>query len=59
MQRFVAEQNIEHFKASLASETDEGRRAMLKRLLAEEVVKLAAENAKLPDDATDDPEDGR
>jgi hypothetical protein len=45
VQKFIAEQNIQHFKASLARETDEGRRALLRRLLAEEEVKLAEQRA--------------
>jgi hypothetical protein len=43
VQKFLAEQNILHFKASLARETDAARRVMLKRLLAEEEAKLADE----------------
>jgi len=52
VQRFIAEQNIQHFKAALARETDEGRRFLLERLLAEEKAKLA----KLAPGSTPDPE---
>jgi len=40
--RTVAHLNIEHYRRLLASETDERKRATLKRLLAEEEAKLAA-----------------
>jgi hypothetical protein len=42
MQEFVARLNIEHFLRKLAGETDEAKRDMLRRLLAEEKAKLAA-----------------
>ncbi len=42
MDKFVARQNIEHYRHKLASETDEERRQMLLRLLADEEAKLAA-----------------
>ncbi len=38
----IAKTNIEHFKKLLESETDEAKRAVLQRLLAEEEQKLAA-----------------
>ncbi|HWP27674.1 MAG TPA: hypothetical protein VNL39_15190 [Xanthobacteraceae bacterium] len=41
MQRIVALLNIEHFRKRLAEETDEARRQMLQKLLAEEETKLA------------------
>ena len=44
MQRFVAEQNIERFKALLAAEADEDRREFLARLIAEEAAKLPDPN---------------
>ena len=40
MDRTVASLNIEHYKRLLATETDESRRKMLLRLLAEEEKKL-------------------
>jgi hypothetical protein len=42
MDKTVARLNIEHFRKRLATETDETRRQMLLRLLAEEEAKLAA-----------------
>lgn len=41
MDRSIARLNIEHFRRLLANETDETRRQMLLRLLAEEEAKLA------------------
>ena len=41
LDRTVASLNIEHYKRLLATETDESRRKMLLRLLAEEEKKLA------------------
>jgi hypothetical protein len=41
MQKFVAEQNIHHFKALLAGEADGPRREVLLRMIAEEEAKLA------------------
>jgi hypothetical protein len=41
MDRFVVRANIDHFRKQLADETDETKRAMLVRLLAEEEAKLA------------------
>lgn len=41
MDRTVARYNIEHYRRLLANETDETRRQMLLRLLAEEEAKLA------------------
>lgn len=40
MDRTVARYNIEHYRRLLAEETDEMRRQMLLRLLAEEEAKL-------------------
>jgi hypothetical protein len=40
MQRFVARQNIEHFKDLLSRETDKDRRTLLERMIAEEEAKL-------------------
>ncbi len=42
MDRFVARQNIEHYRRQLACEEDETKRQMLLRLLADEEAKLAA-----------------
>jgi hypothetical protein len=42
MDRTVARLNIAHFERLLATETDEQRRALLKKLLAEERAKLSA-----------------
>lgn len=41
MNRSVAHLNIEHYKRLLAQETDEMRRQLLLRLLAEEEAKIA------------------
>jgi len=41
MDRTVARLNIEHYRRLLARETDETRRQLLQRLLAEEEAKLA------------------
>ncbi len=46
MDKAVARLNIEHYRRKLAEETDETKRQMLIRLLAEEEAKLAALNAK-------------
>ena len=40
----IAQLNIEHFRKKLATEQDAEKRATLRRLLAEEEVKLAALN---------------
>jgi len=40
--KFVARANIDHFRKQLAEETDEAKRRVLLRLLAEEEAKLAA-----------------
>ncbi len=40
MDRAVARLNIEHFRRLLAKETDESRRQILLRLLAEEEAKI-------------------
>ena len=42
MDKFVARENIEHYRARLAEEKDAERRKMLLRLLSEEEAKLAA-----------------
>lgn len=42
MQKFIAEQNIAHFRRLIAEESDKERLAMLRCLLAEEKAKLAA-----------------
>ena len=42
MDKFVARQNIEHYREKLATETNEERRQILLRLLADEEAKLAA-----------------
>jgi hypothetical protein len=42
--KFVAKANIEHFRQKLAIETDEAKRQLLARLLAEEEEKLATLN---------------
>ena len=42
MDRTVARLNIEHFRQLLARETDETKRQMILRLLAEEEAKLKA-----------------
>ena len=42
MDRTIAHLNIERYRRMLAEETDESRRRMLQRLLAEEEAKLAA-----------------
>jgi hypothetical protein len=41
MQRFVAEQNIQRFKAMLARETSEDQRALLQRMIEVEQARLA------------------
>ncbi len=46
MDRTVAHLNIEHYKRLLATETNEDKRKMLKKLLAEEEAKLAAAHTK-------------
>jgi hypothetical protein len=42
MDRTVARLNIEHYRRLLATETDESKRKMLQKLLAEEQAKLTA-----------------
>ena len=42
MDRTVARFNIEHYRKLLANETDETRRHLIARLLAEEEAKLAS-----------------
>jgi hypothetical protein len=41
MDRFVARQNIEHYRVALAKEADESKRSLLLRLIAEEEERLA------------------
>ena len=41
MDRTVAHLNVEHYRRLLEKETDEARRQMLMRLLAEEEAKIA------------------
>ncbi len=45
----IANANIEHFKKLLETETDAAKRDVLKRLLAEEELKLAAALKSLND----------
>ena len=45
MQRFVARQNIQHFKDMLAAETDPARRVLLEGMIAEEEAKLSSGGA--------------
>lgn len=40
MDRTVARLNVEHFRRLLAEETDDSRRQLLQRLLAEEEAKI-------------------
>jgi hypothetical protein len=40
MDKFVAKANIEHYRRLLAKESDEAKRQLLARLLAEEEAKL-------------------
>jgi hypothetical protein len=51
--RTVARLNIEHFRRLLATETDQQRRQLLQKLLAEEEAKIAenrpAELRRVPD----------
>jgi hypothetical protein len=42
MQKFVAEQNIQHFRERLARETDPHQRELLQRMIDEEEAKLQA-----------------
>lgn len=42
MKRTVLRFNIEHYRALLAEEKDEGKRETIRRLLAEQETKLAA-----------------
>ena len=42
MDKFVARENIAHYRAALAEEKDEKKRKTLLRLLSEEEAKLAA-----------------
>ncbi len=46
MQRFVARQNIQHFKERLAGESDPARRSLIERMIAEEEAKLALPGSK-------------
>ena len=45
MQKFVAKQNIQRFRDMLAAETNDARRELLQRMIAEEEAKLQAEQA--------------
>jgi hypothetical protein len=45
MDRTVAHLNIEHYRRLLAAETDESKRKLLQKLLAEEEAKLAQAQA--------------
>lgn len=51
--RTVARFNIEHFRRLLATESDEQRRQLLQRLLAEEEAKLADHRPAVLTRATD------
>jgi hypothetical protein len=51
MDKFVAKANVEHYRRKLVQETDETKRQVLARLLAEEEAKLAS--------LTDDPQKKR
>jgi hypothetical protein len=42
LDKFVARLNIEHLQRKMADETDDAKRQLLARLLAEEEAKLAA-----------------
>lgn len=55
MQRFVARHNVQHFRELLAKETDPKQRAMLDKLLGEELAKLAAEASDGPEAGADAP----
>jgi hypothetical protein len=46
--RSVAQLNIAHYRRLLAEETDESRRQLLLRLLAEEEAKVPARKASKP-----------
>jgi hypothetical protein len=48
MDMFIARLNIEHFRKQLAEETDETKRQLLLRLLAEEEAKFAGLTAEQP-----------
>jgi len=54
MDRFVARQNIEHYRDMLVNEPDEHKRTVLARLLAEEEAKLAAANEAHKQDCVGD-----
>ena len=43
MQKFVASQNIHHFRELLARETDPRQRELLQRMIQEEEAKLEAQ----------------
>jgi len=43
MDRTVARLNVEHYRRLLAAETDEQKRRVLRKLLAEEEAKLAGD----------------
>jgi hypothetical protein len=46
MDRFVARLNIEHLRDALATETNQAKRKMLERLLAEQEEELKAANKR-------------
>jgi len=53
MQRFVARQNIQHFKDMLAAERDPARRVLLEAMIAEEEAKLLSDqDSKAPEPDT-------
>lgn len=47
MQRFVATQNIQHFKEMLGREADPDRRALLEGMIAEEEAKLVVPDGRM------------
>jgi hypothetical protein len=46
MRKFVARQNIDHYRQMLAVETDQEKRRLIEQLLAEEEAELAAAKEK-------------
>jgi hypothetical protein len=57
VQRKIGRLNVEHFRKLLATETDENKRQMLLRLLAEEEAKLKAVTTPPRDNVTTPPRD--
>ena len=55
--RAIAQLNIEHFRRLLSEETDEAKRQLLLRLLAEEEAKLATLDNQPEPPENDDDED--